>query len=86
MRARLATSFSGYDAFWYGIAPALAYLGLGASAVASFGALAWTIAGVAASLMILLLISIHNEWDLVTFLAPSAQPTSSAPSEQPPNE
>jgi hypothetical protein len=32
----------------------------------------WAASAVAASLMALLLVSIHAEWDLVTFLAPMA--------------
>jgi len=31
---------------------------------------------IAAALMALLLVSIHAEWDLVTFLAPEAKPPS----------
>jgi hypothetical protein len=58
--------------WWYGIVPDLVYIGL---AVAAFGALtnaAWAASAVAAALMALLLVSIHGEWDLVTFLAPRA--------------
>lgn len=61
-----------FDMWWYGIVPDLVYIGL---AVAGFGALtnaAWAASAVAAALMALLLVSIHGEWDLVTFLAPRA--------------
>ena len=78
VRAELAASFSGYDACWYGIAPALAYLGIGGSAVAMLSGRSCAAAGIAAGLMALLLVSIHNEWDLVTYLAPDAQPANAA--------
>ena len=71
-RAQLAANFSGYDMFWYGLAPALAYAALGVSAIAIIGGEPWGASAVAATAMALLLVSIHNEWDLVTFLAPDA--------------
>jgi hypothetical protein len=61
-----------FDTWWYGIIPALAYVGLGAAAVAVLAGASWSASAVAAALMALLLISIHAEWDLVTFLAPLA--------------
>ena len=61
-----------FDAVWYGIAPAIAYLGLIVAAIALFGRSSWGAAAIAGDLMALLLISIHAEWDLVTFLAPMA--------------
>jgi hypothetical protein len=61
-----------FDMCWYGIAPALAYVGLGIAAVAVLIGAGWAASAVAAALMALLLISIHAEWDLVTFLAPLA--------------
>jgi hypothetical protein len=67
-----APDSSGFDMFWYGIAPALVYVGLG---IAGFGLLSdrpWGTIAVAADLMALLLVSIHAEWDLVTYLAPIA--------------
>lgn len=62
----------GFDVIWYGVAPVIAYAGLGVAALAVFGGLKWSAPALAADLMVLLLISIHAEWDLVTFLAPSA--------------
>jgi hypothetical protein len=62
--------------FWYGVAPAVAYLGLGVGAVGIFRGHAWAESAIAAAMMALLLISIHGEWDLVTFLAPEATPRS----------
>jgi hypothetical protein len=42
----------------------------------------WGASATAAALMALLLVSIHGEWDLVTFLAPEAEPpVSSKPPE-----
>jgi hypothetical protein len=71
----------GFDMFWYGVAPAVVYVGLG---IAAFGLLRgqpWSVSGIAAALMALLLVSIHAEWDLVTYLAPIAgQPPPSDPS------
>jgi lysylphosphatidylglycerol synthetase-like protein (DUF2156 family) len=61
-----------FDAFWYGIAPALVYVGLGGAAFGMWRGWAWGETAVAVDLMALLLVSIHAEWDLVTFLAPMA--------------
>jgi len=71
-RAELTSNFSGFDIFWYGVAPSLAYAALGVSGLAMVRGQAWSSSAVAASAMVLLLVSIHNEWDLVTFLAPQA--------------
>jgi hypothetical protein len=59
--------------FWYGVAPLLLYIALGAVAVGILEGASWGAAGVAADLMALLLVSIHAEWDLVTYLAPMAR-------------
>src|SRR3569623_2646438 len=61
-----------FDVAWYGIVPALLYallLGFGAALAAGCE---WGVPGVAASLLGLLLVAIHNAWDLVTWLAPKA--------------
>ena len=63
-----------FDMWWYGIIPGVAYLGLGGAASMVLAGSAWSASVVAAALMALLLISIHAEWDLVTFLAPMAEP------------
>lgn len=63
-----------FDTWWYGIIPAIVYIGLGAAAVAVLRGLTWSADAVAAALMTLLLVSIHAEWDLVTFLAAIAEP------------
>jgi hypothetical protein len=61
-----------FDATWYGVAPAIACLGLIVAAFGLVGGQSWAATAVAADLMALLLISIHAEWDLVTYLAPLA--------------
>jgi hypothetical protein len=61
-----------FDVIWYGAAPAAAYVGLGAAAAGMLMTSSWAAGAVAAALMALLLVSIHAEWDLVTFLAPTA--------------
>lgn len=61
-----------FDAFWYGAAPAILYLGLGGAALAVLSGQRWAAPAIAADLMALLLVSIHAEWDLVTYLAPGA--------------
>jgi hypothetical protein len=78
VRARLAPAATGFDMVWYGIAPAVAYAGLGGAALAVADGSRWGASAVAAALMALLLVSIHAEWDLVTFLAPMAEPPSKA--------
>jgi hypothetical protein len=73
-----------FDVWWYGIVPALAYVGLTAAAVLVFVGNQWGPSAVAAALMGLLLVSIHAEWDLVTFLAPTAPGAgTNAPPENP---
>jgi hypothetical protein len=63
-----------FDMFWYGVAPAIAYVGLAAASIGLLGRHAWAPPAFAADVMALLLVSIHAEWDLVTFLAPNAGP------------
>ena len=67
-----APEAAGFDTFWYGVAPALVYAGMAAAAFATLRGCAWAPSAVAADLMALLLVSIHAEWDLVTYLAPIA--------------
>lgn len=61
-----------FDLSWYGIVPATVYAGLGAAAAAAWFHAWWAPSAAAVALMALLLVSIHAEWDLVTFLAPLA--------------
>jgi hypothetical protein len=67
-----APDAAGFDIFWYGLAPAIVYAGLAASAFGVLRGSAWGTTALAADLMALLLVSIHAEWDLVTYLAPIA--------------
>jgi hypothetical protein len=67
-----APSSATFDMFWYGIAAAIVYVGLGIAALGLLSAKVWGATAVAADLMALLLVSIHAEWDLVTYLAPIA--------------
>ena len=71
-RTRMTGADSMFDMWWYGIIPGVVYVGLGGAAVAMFCGSSWAAGAVAAALMALLLVSIHAEWDLVTFLAPMA--------------
>lgn len=61
-----------FDMWWYGIIPGLACVGLGVAAYAVLAGCAWASSAIAAVVMALLLVCIHAEWDLVTFLAPMA--------------
>jgi hypothetical protein len=69
-----APDAAGFDMFWYGVAPAIAYAGLAASSFGLLRGSAWGESALAADLMALLLVSIHAEWDLVTYLAPLSRP------------
>jgi hypothetical protein len=69
-----APEAAGFDTVWYGLAPAIVYVGMAAGAFAIFSGRHWGAEALAADLMALLLVSIHAEWDLVTYLAPIAGP------------
>jgi hypothetical protein len=57
--------------FWaYGALPAAIYLLLGADDVALALGAGWAVEAMAALALSLLLVSIRNAWDLVTFIAP----------------
>lgn len=71
-----APDAAGFDMFWYGVAPAIVCVCLGGAALAVLSAAQWAATAVAGALMALLLVSIHAEWDLVTYLAPGAAPAS----------
>jgi hypothetical protein len=68
-----------FDMWWYGIVPDLVYVSLAVGALGALMSAAWAASIVAAALMALLLVSIHGEWDLVTFLAPRASASSERP-------
>jgi len=71
-RHRLTGEDTLFDTWFYGILPTLTYVAMAASAVTMLLGSRWAETAVAASLMALLMVSIHAEWDLVTFLAPRA--------------
>ena len=71
MRKGIAPEAPHWSDFWcYGVAPGGIYLGLGLSAATAWFAPAAAAYGVGLALLALLLISIRNAWDLVTWLAP----------------
>lgn len=72
LHAQLASDFSGYDAWWYGIAPGVIYAAVGVAGGAILRGMSFGPILLAAAVMALLLVCIHNEWDLVTYLAPDA--------------
>lgn len=71
-RRRLTGDDTMFDTWFYGVFPTVTYLAMVASAVAVLLGKRWAEPAVAASLTVLLMVSIHAEWDLVTFLAPRA--------------
>ena len=58
------------DRWFYGVFPSLLYVALAAGAAGLWGRQGWAVHGVAAVTTAVLLLSIRNEWDLVTWLAP----------------
>ena len=58
------------DVWFYGAIPSLLYAILGVVSFAAWRELSWATQGVAAVITAWLLLSIRNEWDLVTWLAP----------------
>ena len=63
-----------FDVWWYGIIPAVIYALLGVTAAAIGARAEWALVALAVAQMALLLTTIHNAWDLVTYLAPRAEP------------
>lgn len=74
-KRRFSGADSSFDMWWYGLIPAAVYAGLAVGSAGIFLGERWAASAVAAALMALLLVSIHAEWDLVTFLAPRAGQT-----------
>lgn len=56
------------DLWGYGVAPFAACTGLAVSCAAIWFAPGWAARGIAASVMVMLLIAIRNAWDLVTWI------------------
>jgi hypothetical protein len=58
------------DSWFYGVTPAAIHFGLATVAAALYAHVPWAPHMMAALLLTLLLVSIRNAWDLVTWLAP----------------
>jgi len=58
------------DLWFYGVFPSAAYVVLGVVAVAFWQDLPWARDGLAVVITLGLLLSIRNEWDLITWIAP----------------
>ncbi len=71
------------DIWFYGIAPAAAYVGLAAAAVATILGLAHAACAAAVMLLVLLMLAIRNAWDLVTWLAARSHPVGVLASQDP---
>lgn len=63
-----------FEIWWYGIVIAGIYAILGVTAVAIGMDASWALVLLAATQMALLLTTIHNAWDLVTYLAAGSDP------------
>lgn len=60
----------GSDAWWYGVAPAATYLALAAAIALAWARTLHAPYLMALCVLVLLLLTIRNAWDLVTWLAP----------------
>jgi len=58
------------DPWWYGVVPAVLYLALAGATVSVYADVGHAAYLVALCLTVLLLVTIRNAWDLVTWLAP----------------
>ena len=65
------------DVWFYGVFPSLLYVALAAVAAGFWSGQLWAVHGIAAVTTAVLLLSVRNEWDLVTWLAPEADEGSS---------
>jgi hypothetical protein len=74
------------DFWWYGVTPAAVYVGLAVSVAALWLGFGKAVYGLAVASLLLLLVAIHNAWDLVTWMAPqgTASPTDLTPPPEPP--
>ena len=61
------------DHWCYGLAPLIVYVAFGGAALAIGAHRSWAADALAAVMVVQLLLSIRNAWDLVTWLAPSAR-------------
>jgi len=58
------------DLWFYGVVPTLLFAALAAVAAGLWSGQEWAVYGVAAVTTAMLLLTVRNEWDLVTWLAP----------------
>jgi len=58
------------DFWWYGATPTVLYLGLATAVACMWLGFAKAVYGLATAVLLLLLVAIHNAWDLVTWMAP----------------
>jgi hypothetical protein len=65
------------DVWFYGAIPTAIYVALAAVAVGFWAGAGWAVEGIAVVVTALILVTIRNEWDLVTWLAP--RPDSTTP-------
>jgi hypothetical protein len=70
-RARTQTQYQPVleDWIWYVSFPMLAYTILTASAIFVIGRHAWAPFGIAAAVLLMVFVGIHNSWDAVTYIA-----------------
>jgi hypothetical protein len=66
------------DVWFYGVIPTVVYVLLGAVSAGFWADKGWAPYGVATIVTALLLVTIRNEWDLVTWLAPKADSPTAA--------
>ena len=67
---RLGNEVHWTDVWFYGVLPSVLYLGLGWVALAIWNDWSWCREGIAVVVTALLVLSIRNEWDLITWIAP----------------
>lgn len=69
---KLAEGTKGFDVTWYGLVPALISVAIAGAGLGVLMHATWAPLAVAAVLMTLLLVCVHNAWDLITYIAPQA--------------
>lgn len=68
--ARLQDDVHWTDIWFYGVIPTALYVGLASVALAFWSGCACARQGLAAFVIVALLLAIRNEWDLITWIAP----------------
>jgi hypothetical protein len=67
---RIPDPADGSDTWWYGMAPAATYLALAVATASAWLQLPHAPYFIALCLIVLLLVTVRNAWDLITWLAP----------------